>query len=269
MEPVKIKKLAANFLMGFGILVAVLFILKGTLTKILVVNAVQKTTGLSISIKDLHLSLSKGVIKVDGLQLKNPGGFPKKEKVLATIPELYIDLDLMAVLQGKIHLEEVVLNLSELIILRNNEGKLNLSSLRPIQEEPKGQEKTPSAPQKQTSFQLDYLRLSIGKAYYRDYRLGDSPPSREYPIGITDEEFRNITDAGELVRQIIAQALSRTVFAELGDLEGIQRRLEKNLEKAQASMRQKTQQVLQEATEALNALQFLKPKPSKPEENQQ
>lgn len=99
--------------------------------------------------------------------------------------------------------------------------------------------------------------------------MGDPPPSREYPIGIKDEEFRDITDTGELVRQIVAQALSRTIFAELGDLEGIQRRLEKNLEKARASMRQKTQQVLKEATEALNALQFLKPTPSQQEEPQQ
>lgn len=264
------KKWIAIFLIGLTIFLVACLILHGTITQILLTNAVQKTTGVSIRVRELHLNLLKGVIKINGLQLLNPRDFP--EKMLADIPDLYVDINWKTFLQGKIHLEEMILNLDQLIILRNSEGKLNLSSLKPVQE--------PSAPLaeeekevekrggNEKNFQLDYLRLSVGRVYYRDYRAGNPPPSREYPIGIQNAEYRSITDPDDLVRQVLAQALARTAFAELGDLEAIQRRLRKNLERAGSSMKEKSQEVLKEAVETLNALQLIKKKPSETEEKE-
>lgn len=267
MEKIAAKKWIANFLIGLTIFLVACLILHGTITQILFTNAVQKTTGVSIRVRELHLNLLKGIIKIKGLQLLNPRDFP--EKMLADIPDLYVDIDWKTFLQGKIHLEEMILNLDQLIILRNSEGKLNLSSLKPMQEpsaeEKKGAEKRGG---KGKNFQLDYLRLSVGRVYYRDYRAGSPPPSREYPIGIQNAEYRSITDPDDLVRQVLAQALARTAFAELGDLEAIQRRLRKNLERAGSSMKEKSQEVLKEAVETLNALQLIKKKPSETEEKE-
>jgi len=273
-EKVVVKKWLANFLIGLTVFLAACLILHGTIAQILFTNAVQKATGVSIRVRELHANLLKGVIKIKGLQLLNPRDFP--EKMLADIPELYVNMDLKALLQGKIHLEEIVLNLDQLIILRNSEGKLNLSSLKPVQEpstpltplteEDKEAEKRGG---NKKNFQLDYLRLSVGRVYYRDYRAGDLPPSREYPIEIQNAEYRDISDPDDLIRQILAQALAMTAFAELGDLEAIQRRLLKNLERAGSSMKEKSQEVLKEAVETLNALQLIKKKPTETEEQEQ
>ena len=241
---------------GFLVLFLIGVFLREPIAKFILVSAVQKTTGVSIEIQELHLALLKGIVKIKGLKLMNPKEFP--EKYLAEIPELYFDVDPGSLLQGKIHLEKMILNLDQLTLLRNQQGELNLSSLKPVSGDSKGkQEKPPSEKSpKERAFQLDYLRLSIGKVYYRDYRVGNPPPSREYSIEIKGAEYRDIQDPGDLVRHIVSQALAKTALNELGGLEGIQRRLQRDLQKASS----RTQKVLHEATEAFNALPFLKPK---------
>lgn len=263
MEGVILKRRIAKVLMGFVIFLIVLLLLKGTVTKILFVNAVQGITGVSMKVRELHLALLKGVVKAKGIQLMNPGGFP--EKMLADIPELVIDLDMGALFQGRTHIEELILNLNQLTILRNDRGELNLSKLRPIQDEkrtPEASREGEKEKKEEGKFQLDYLRLSIERVYYRDYRAGNPPPSREFPIGIQEKEYHDIQDAGDLVRQIVAQALTKSSFAELGDLGKIQNRLQKGLEEAGSSAKKKTQEVLQEAAETLNVLQFLGNQPT-------
>ena len=174
--------------LGFLVIVcvALLFLFKDTLVSFLLVSAVKKTTGVSVHIEQLHTAPLKGIVKIKRLQLMNPPEFP--EKVLADVPELYLDMDLWAFSKGKIHIEKLVLNLGELIILRSQQGELNLSSLKPIREElPEEKNESSQDTEKQKKkwiFQLDYLVLSIGRAFYRDYRVSNSPPSREYPIGI-------------------------------------------------------------------------------------
>jgi hypothetical protein len=242
------KKWFSLVLIAILVLVAAVVVFKDAIAKRILVQSVRAVTGISMKAKRVSLDPFKGALEVRGLRFFNPKGFP--ERVFADIPELFLNIDLGALFQRKVHIQEMRLNLERLILVRDASGRLNLSSLRPVQEK-RESEKKPNKESEPGNFQLAYLRLTIGQVYYKDYRVSDPPSVREFDVGLKDQVYENITDPGDLVRRVVSQALARTTLHELGDLEGIQRRIEKALSQGEQTLSEKTKKVLEEAKEAL------------------
>ena len=188
---------------------------KDIIAKMSLSGWINANTETKVTINNINIGIIRTLVGVKGLKLFNPPGFP--EKLMADFPELYVNYSLLAFLRRRIHLEEVRLNLKELIVIKNESGKVNVDSLKVTQDIKKN---TGSSSKKQIEikgFQIDLLKLKIGKVIFKDYSKGPEPTITEYNVDI-DEQFKNIMDPYSFVALLITRSLSRTPIARLADI---------------------------------------------------
>ncbi len=248
----------------FGVLIVVLIavVLVAVLAKNIVAknalsSGVKMVTGLGLEIERLDIGIVKTLVDIDGLRLLNPKGFV--DRVMVDIPEVYVDYDLGAFLQKRVHLRELRLELKELAVIKNKEGLLNLDSLKAVQSA-KGKDTSAEKGQaKPAEVSIDLLSLKIGKVIYKDYSKGAAPAVREFAVNI-DERFENITDLQKLARLILVTALVKTPIASLTgfDLSAISADVSQAVKDAAATAHEAVKQageaageVADEATESL------------------
>lgn len=187
---------------------------KNTIAKAILVKAVRQITGLGVDVKYLDVSLKKTFIDVRGLNIYNPEGF--SEKLMAGIPEIYVDFDLSSFFKGKARIESLRLNLKEFIVVKSASGRLNINSISGISKEEApgaGKEKPKQKPQ----IQIDVLELNVGKVLYRDYT--QAPPGEfRYNVNI-HERYENVTDVEKLVKLIVTRSLVNTAVSRLADVD--------------------------------------------------
>lgn len=209
------------------VVVAVLFglaILKNGIAQGAVQGVFKSMTGLDLKIGSLNLGLMAGRMEARGIQLKNPAGF--KDPVMVDMPVLLVDLVPGSLLKGGAHLEEVQLDLKELLVVKNADGKLNLDSLKPAggQKASAGKPaKTAKAPQ----IQIDNLRLKIGRVVYKDYSKGGEPSVQVFELNL-DEPYQNISNINAILPLIVTKALYNTTLGKLVnfDLKGLASQLD-------------------------------------------
>lgn len=240
---------------GVGILVLVLglSLAKDLLARISVEQGVRFATGLPLNIRSFHIGLLETVVKVENLLAFNPPGYP--EKVMADIPEIYVDYGLRDLSKGKVHLEEMRLHLRELVVVKNRQGEVNLNALK-VARAPRSQAPPPSQPQKKgkaPKVEIDRLELKIGKVVFKDYSRGGAPSVREFNINF-HERVENLTGVESLVSLIIMKALMHTTLDQLAnfDLERLPGTLSHSLQSIQTfapEVGTKTQEAFQRAAE--------------------
>ena len=210
-------KILKIVLIVFIILVTLGF-LKNSIVRIAIETGVERATGLPLKIKNFDFGLLRTDIRIQGLQLSNPREY--QDKVMVDISEIYVNYDLAALLQKKIHLKQLKLHLKELVVVRNKQGSINLNALKPIQNRERTQAK---ASVKKSSggniaMEIDVLELHMEKAAYKDYSKGETPFVREFNLDI-NERFEHIQDLHSLVRLLIVKSLANTSIATLSNLD--------------------------------------------------
>lgn len=206
-----------KILIGLLIVIVILFVAKDMIVKAAVPGGVKAITGLDLDVKSIQIGLLKTSVGINGLQLDNPAGF--QDKVMADLPEIFVDYNLGSIIQNKIHLEEVRLNLKEFVVVKNAQGELNINTLRAIAAKggsaPEG---APKEEKKMPEIKIDLLNLKIGKVVYKDYSKGAAPLVKEFNVNL-DEQYRNITDPKQLVSLIVFKALAHTSIAMLANFD--------------------------------------------------
>ncbi|MFA6218124.1 MAG: hypothetical protein WDL87_10790 [Candidatus Omnitrophota bacterium] len=201
----------------FLIVVGVIFLLLTTfvlarnhiLKKALPIG-VKSIIGLDMRVKNIDIGLFKPIIDVEDLEILNPQEF--SDQIMVIFPEIYADYDLGALLKGKVHLRELRLNVREFQVVTNKSGRLNLDSLKVVQQ--KIQKLTPQGNAPPPEIKIDLLHLKIGKVLYKDYK-GGTPAKVSYFNVNLDERFENITDPSSIVSLILVKALAKTNIAGL------------------------------------------------------
>ncbi len=201
----------------FIIIILIIVIVGGVLgrniiAKSLISGGIKVITGLSLKIDRLNIGIFKRIVDVKGLKLYNPSEF--SERIMVDIPRIYIDYDLGAFLEKKIHFKEVTLYLKEFIVVRDKKGKLNLDSLKIVQDKKAKTEPKERKEQKPSGFKIDILKLKIGKVVFKDYSKGIKPEIKEFNINI-DETYKNITNPYSFVSLIVTKALMNTTIASI------------------------------------------------------
>lgn len=229
-------------------LVLVLSVAKDTIAKVSVEKAVELVTGLRLSMSSFNIGIIRTLVDIKDLVLYNPKGF--EEKIMLDMPEIYVDYDLPAIAKGKVHLEEVRIDLKEFVVVKNDKGELNLDSLKVVRDQKEGAKETAVEKGKAPQVQIDKLELKIGKVVYKDYSKGAKPSVQEFDVNL-DEEYRNVDDLNKLVSLIVVKALSNTTIARLTnfDLKGLQGSVSDTLATAQKV----TAQVATKAQETVSA----------------
>ena len=248
------KKLLVIIIGVLAVLIVLSF-LKDVIVKTSVEKGVGLVTGLRLNIRSMNVSILRTLVGIKNLRLFNPEGF--KDEIMLDMPEIYVDYNLPEIIKGKIHLEEMRLDLREFVVVKNEEGKLNLDSLKVVQAQKEGK-KPAEKEAKMPEIQIDSFELKIGKVVYKDYSRGGAPSVKEFSLNL-DEKYENITDPYALVSLIVVKSLMNTTIARLAnfDLRGLQGTIsdtlataQKAAEQAAVEARRAVEQTTQKAEEA-------------------
>lgn len=189
------------------ILVVGTLVLKNVLVANIIVKAVKSMTGLQVYLGKADLGITKTYFGLSDLKVLNPSGF--NDEVMADLPRISADYDLGAFLKGNIHLQQLTVELKQLLVEVNNQGKANINSLKALV--PKGGGKPPP------KIQIDILRLKVEKVLFKNYAAG-AQQEREINVDL-EEEFKDITNPDSLVSLIVFKALSKTDIAGMANID--------------------------------------------------
>lgn len=203
-----------KLLIGIVAVLALLFVARGAVAKMAVSAGVKAVTGLTLEIRSLQVGVFRSRVRAQGVRLHNPDGFP--DPAMADLPELYVEYDLPGFFAGRTHLRELRVDLRELNVVKDRQGRLNLDSLTAVKKakEEKGKPAQEKKPAKPGSFQIDQLDLKVGKVIYKDYSAGGEPSVREFPVNL-HERHANVNDPAALGALIVSRALFNTAVAGL------------------------------------------------------
>lgn len=182
------------------ILIFALGIVKDQLIKSVVTVTASQVTGAPIHIGRFSLGLFKQSVHISGFKIFNPRGFP--EGILVDLPKINVDYDLGSLINQKLHLIKVEIELKEMGLVKNKEGRLNVDELKVVKEGKKQQGK----PSKQMAMQIDELKLGMGRIVLKDYSSGGQPVVKVYDINL-HKAYKNITSAQQLTALILAEPM--------------------------------------------------------------
>jgi len=194
-KKIRIIVLTVVFLFGFCLA-------RDFLIKSLIGSVASGITGAPIRIGGLSLSVIRQSIKISNFRMYNPKGFPRD--VLVDIPRMAVAWDIRAHISGKIHLRQLELEIKEIDMVKNKEGKLNVDSLKIAQEKPGEKEKKRLA--KHLAMQIDVVSLGMGRVVSKDYSVEGPPVIKVYDINLK-KTYKNITSAQQLAALIISEPL--------------------------------------------------------------
>lgn len=240
------KKLIMFLVIFLIVFLVILFIGKNLIAKNAVKSGAKAVTGLEMDIEKMNVGVINTLVGVNKMIIYNPPDYT--ERVMIDMPEIYVDYNLSSFLRGKAYLEEVRIDLEELNVVKNSEGKLNIASLNVAR---KKEKKEKPGDEKKTEFQIDTLDLNIGKVTYKDFSASRKPSVREYNVDL-HETFQNVTNLDEMGRLILVRALMSTDIASLAnyDLETLKSGISRTLLKA-AEMGKPVQELGEKTGEAL------------------
>jgi len=232
---------------------------KDIIIKFSVEQGVKIVSGLSLRIKSFRVGLLRHMVAAGGLRLLNPKGY--SDRIMADIPQIYVNYDPLTMFKGKVHLNELRINLREFMVIKKRDGELNISALNVVKAEKEGKKPAEKARGKAPQVQIDNLELKVGRAIYKDYSRGPQPLVKEYNINL-NERYQNIADPYALVSLIVVKALRGTAIPDLAnfDIAGLEGTITKTLGTARKivsdTLLKETTKTAQEAvTQAADAVQ--------------
>ncbi len=170
-------------------------IFKNLIIKAVVTTSVSGITGAPVHMDSFLLNILSSTIQVSGFKMYNPSGFP--EGILVSCPKIKVIYDRATLFKKKRRFLLVEIEIKELDLTKNKEGKLNVDSLK-IARQPKSSPSTP--------MQVDLLTLSIGKIVYKDYTLGTEPRVRVREVN-KYKSYKGIPTAQQLALLVLTEPM--------------------------------------------------------------
>jgi uncharacterized protein involved in outer membrane biogenesis len=187
---------------------------KNNLFQTIMTSALSQAAHVPVRIGSTSVRFLSASILIRQLHFLNPKGFPERKMV--DISRIYIDFEPAALWKGQAHFEEVKLDLKEIIVIKNRDGRLNVDAVKPREK------KASDTKQKKGSglrLRIDRLHLSVGRVVYKDYSKGSEPKIEVFDVNMKDREYRNIEDPSALVSLIMFETLTRTAVGRLANLD--------------------------------------------------
>lgn len=175
-------------------------IIKDQVIKSVITIVATQVSGAPVHIDGFSLGVFSQFVRISGFKMYNPKGFPKA--ILVDLPKINVRYDLSALFKKKLHLVNIGVEIKEIGLERNKEGRLNVDELKVV----KQGKKQGSKSAEQMSMQLDMLTLSIGRIVLKDYSSAGEPIVKVYDINIR-KSYKNITSVQQLVTLILAEPM--------------------------------------------------------------
>lgn len=208
------------------ILAALLYVVFQFFGTSLVGKVLEGALGVKVNISRIHLKIYPTELGIYGLKIHNPEGF--REPVLASIPELFIRVEVMDLVRRKAHVNRVILNIDQVSFERGPGGKVNLLELvnRGKKKEAERKEKqTPppapsgNKPQPQgevVKTQIDEAIVSLGTVTLTESSSGGEPISKKMNLEIREFTLRNVDGVLSLTEKIVFEVLRKAGLSALG-----------------------------------------------------
>ena len=208
------KKLLLRLLSFLAVLVVFGFFSRNFIARRSVEIGVTKLTGFPLEIGAVDVGLFTSQLEVRDLKLTNPAEFP--EKLFVDLPLLRLRYTLGSLLSGAPHVKEVVVNIENVVIIKNAAGRTNASvfqdKLAPAASSASDGKK-PAESSNGASYRVDLLRVHIGTVIMKDF--SKARPT-EHKLNLNrDVVFENITESTS-----VSALVMKIVFGQLGDIAG-------------------------------------------------
>jgi len=170
-----------------------LLFFKDLMIKSALTRVASRMTGARVHMDGFSLNILTSTAHISGLKIFNPKGFP--EGILVSCPRIDVIYDLATIFKKKRHFLLVNIELAEMGLATNKEGKLNVDSLDVVQSH--------SAP---VPIQIDLVTLGIGKIVSKDYRHGTEPDVRVHDVN-RHKSYKGIPTVQQLVALVMAEPM--------------------------------------------------------------
>jgi hypothetical protein len=194
-------KWALRGLILLVICVVALVLLKDRIFQSIVHSRLEKSTGMKVSLRHAEVELFSGKMRFEGLRFFNPsefGGTP-----FIDLEQLELEMDRSALKQRQIYFHLLHINLTQLNIVEDKQGRLNLQVIKELLEHKnegakpgKSSDGKVELPMKFTG--VETLKLSLGKVRKTNLNYPDKPVDTDLAVREqvmtnikTQEDFQN------------------------------------------------------------------------------
>jgi len=201
-------------------LIGTLVYTRNTIAQFVLENTFKKVFKLPLEMESLHIGLQDALISFTNSHLYNPPTFPHDRMI--SCPDIYVNYNLRSALDGRVHIEELRLHVSQLTITKNKEGKINLGGLKALKrkDSPTSSDEAirpfPEPIRKQ--FQIDKVSVKIDTVIYKNYLKAPYPKIEIFPINLV-EEYDAFPNSKSLIETIVFKAITNTPFTALTNIE--------------------------------------------------
>jgi uncharacterized protein involved in outer membrane biogenesis len=166
-------------------------LLLNTIIKQVVESRISTRTGMGVKIGQIDVGLLTPTITIDDFKLYNPAAFGGS--LFLSMPELHVEYDPFAMRAGELHFKLVRLNLAEISLVQDKNGRLNIQTLDKKPHDAKGSNDSSATKFKFTG--IDTLNLTLGK-----FRMSNLATGRDEEIdfGVKDQISHNVKSAADL-----------------------------------------------------------------------
>jgi len=203
----------------------VLFFARNAIARRAVEAGMKQKTGFPLEIGAVDVGLFSGMLDMRDLKLQNSPEF--EEKAFADVPLLHVDYDTMSMLSEIPHVKELVLNIKELVIVKNQKGETNATKLKGkvsgssdsgsagTTSGSGGSGGTPPKEEKAKRYHVDLLKVHVGTVIIKDYSKG-KPTERKLTLNV-DATYKDISESTDITALVVNAALNQ-ISGAVGDV---------------------------------------------------
>ena len=187
------------------LLIVLLILFRDPVAKAFVERRIREQTGLPVKIGKLSVGLRQPTLSIENFKLGNSPEFGGSTFI--DVPLLRVQYDLAALRSRRIHLNTVFLNLGELHIVQNKDGKTNLQALQK-----RAKEKSSSAGSGEATVEfegIDTLTLAVGRLKFTSAK--NEARNEEAYVGYKNETVKNVRSFKDLEPLIARIRLEKKV----------------------------------------------------------
>ncbi len=197
-------KFVRRLLMGIVALFVILLLARNVIGGWIAKGAIQRLTGFQTHIGQLNIRLTRPEIIARDVAVRNPPDAFREHRAME-INRIETVYHPTAFLQRKLHFQKLILDISQVMAVKNASGEINLKRLQ-SKASASGQDATSK---ESSRFQIDELVISIGDVLYTDEKRGTAQP-KVYRMNVKNRVYRNIKSS-EQVKRIVSELMLEQV----------------------------------------------------------
>ena len=187
------------------LLIVLLILFLDPIAKAVAERRIRDQTGLPVKIGKLSIGLRRPTLSIENFKLGNSPDFGGSTFI--DIPLLRVQYDLPALRSRRIHLNTVLVNLTELHIVQNKDGKTNLQA---VQERAKEKSSASGSGGTTAEFEgIDTLTLTVGRLRFTSAK--NEARNEEAYVGYKNETVKNVRSFKDLEPLITRIRLEKKV----------------------------------------------------------